>query len=89
MTFKSGKVQSLAKEHYSEGRKGTSVDLKSATDRLPVRLTTRVLAEYWSAPELANDWEELMLASNYLCKKGDTISELNYSVGQPMGLYSS
>lgn len=61
-----------------------SVDLKSATDRFPIKVISQVLrgrlpASYVSA------WEDIMIGYPFILEN----REFKYSVGNPMGAYSS
>jgi len=61
-----------------------SVDLSSATDRFPLKVITSLLKGH--LPDLyVNSWEDIMVGYpfDYDGKK------LSYSVGNPMGFYSS
>lgn len=61
-----------------------SVDLKSATDRFPITLISKVLKG--RLPEsYVNAWEDIMVGYDFHTKD----STVKYSVGNPMGAYSS
>nr|QWE48330.1 RNA-dependent RNA polymerase [Phomopsis viticola mitovirus 962_2] len=62
-----------------------SLDLSSATDRFPVKLQTKLLSYIWDK-DLGTAWEGLLLGRDYVTPEGDL---LRYSVGQPLGAYSS
>nr|URY18745.1 RNA-dependent RNA polymerase [Erysiphe necator associated mitovirus 37] len=63
-----------------------SLDLSSATDRFPRRLQSRLLAEMYKY-NYAFSWEKILgEISFYVDDRHDTVK---YSVGQPMGTYSS
>ncbi|BAQ36630.1 RNA-dependent RNA polymerase [Fusarium coeruleum mitovirus 1] len=63
-----------------------SLDLSSATDRFPVELQKRLLAEIYQDDKFATNWMELLLNRDYIGPGGEIC---RYSVGQPMGAYSS
>lgn len=63
-----------------------SLDLSSATDRFPVKLQARLLGEIYKDYKFAQNWLELLLNRDYIGPKGEIC---RYSVGQPMGAYSS
>nr|QWE48331.1 RNA-dependent RNA polymerase [Phomopsis viticola mitovirus 961] len=62
-----------------------SLDLSSATDRFPVKLQVKLLSYIYDR-ELALAWRDLLLNRDYATPDGRL---LRYSVGQPMGAYSS
>lgn len=61
-----------------------SIDLSAATDRFPVKITEIILGHIYD-PLYAKAWRELMVGESFLF--GPEV--LKYSVGQPMGAYSS
>jgi len=61
-----------------------SFDLTSATDRFPVDLQVDLLT-YLYNEDYAKAWKELMVSKPFLFDS----KEYKYSVGQPMGAYSS
>lgn len=63
-----------------------SLDLSAATDRFPVHLQTRLIEEIFNESRFADAWRNLLTNRKFLTPEGDAIS---YSVGQPMGAYSS
>jgi hypothetical protein len=63
-----------------------SFDLTAATDRLPVWLNTTILEHLWGS-KISKSWERVMTGREFTSSFHD--SPLRYSVGQPMGLYSS
>lgn len=68
-----------------------SLDLSSATDRLPVSLQESVLAQLIS-PEYAAAWRSLICDRDYVYSWGErkgTDKTVRYACGQPMGAYSS
>jgi len=62
-----------------------SLDLSSATDRFPISLQKRLLEKIFSS-ELADRWHLVLSTRKFKTPEGDY---LKYSVGQPMGAYSS
>jgi len=67
-----------------------SLDLSAATDRLPVELQRKLLAEMLT-PEIATAWKGLMVERAFaMTAKGlPQVEGLRYAVGQPMGALSS
>jgi len=63
-----------------------SLDLSAATDRFPVRLQQRVLQNVFGDSKFAQHWASLLTQRNYTSQTGQNYK---YSVGQPMGAYSS
>jgi hypothetical protein len=63
-----------------------SLDLSSATDRFPISLQRRLLSVIYNDNDLANGWHEILSTREFHTPEGD---KLKYSVGQPMGAYSS
>ncbi|AAN05635.1 putative RNA-dependent RNA polymerase [Gremmeniella mitovirus S1] len=63
-----------------------SIDLTAATDRFPISLQRRLLLYIYSDPEIANSWQNLLVHREY-ARNG--LNPIKYSVGQPMGAYSS
>jgi len=61
-----------------------SVDLSKATDRFPIRLISLLLRGRFS-PDWVSAWEDVMVGYPFSSDKG----EVSYSVGNPMGAYSS
>lgn len=68
-----------------EGHHFHSLDLTAATDRFPRELTARLIDQVWSKNK-GRAWSVLMTKEPFLTPKGDKVT---YSVGQPMGAYSS
>lgn len=64
-----------------------SLDLKNCTDRLPILLQKEVIAFLLDSEEKANSWAYLMVGIGFATP--DRKSTVVYSVGQPMGAYSS
>jgi len=62
-----------------------SMDLSAATDRFPVAFQKLVVEKLTGRRDYAEAWERIMVKEPF-SYKGSTYT---YSVGQPMGLYSS
>jgi len=62
-----------------------SLDLSSATDRFPITLQQKLLSKIFDN-DFAENWKELLIGREYESPEGNL---LKYSVGQPMGAYSS
>jgi len=63
-----------------------SLDLTAATDRFPIRLQERLLGFIFQDKAFAASWRNLIANREYMTPEGE---QLKYSVGQPMGSYSS
>lgn len=63
-----------------------SIDLKSATDRFPVVITTKVISLLIGS-EAGNAWERLMIETPFMDWSGN--KDIIYGTGQPMGMLSS
>jgi len=63
-----------------------SYDLSNATDRFPIMLQFELLKALIGDTK-ANSWRNILIKRPYHHKDGNTV--INYSVGQPMGAYSS
>jgi len=72
---------------YEGGREVHSVDLSSATDRLPRSIQIEMIREL-GHPDYAHALDEVSVGPWVLDYSG-TQHILSYSVGQPMGLYGS
>jgi hypothetical protein len=88
MTYGHHLIAKQVQNQYQANRKGFSIDLSAATDRLPVDLTVRVIQEYFSDEVIGTLWKTLMVSFPFRAKFASQI-DVNYQVGQPMGLYSS
>jgi len=65
-----------------------SLDLSSATDRFPIELQTKLLLYIYNNDlDFVQSWKSLLINRNF--QVGETTEYLRYSVGQPMGAYSS
>jgi hypothetical protein len=63
-----------------------SIDLTAATDRFPIKVISSVLRGYFS-DKYVSAWERTMV--DYPFKIDNTKDYISYSVGNPMGAYSS
>ncbi|UFJ44694.1 RNA-dependent RNA polymerase [Sclerotinia sclerotiorum mitovirus 1] len=63
-----------------------SLDLTSATDRFPISLQEKVIAGLLKDPVKAKAWRDILVVRDYKLPTGGWT---RYSVGQPMGAYSS
>jgi hypothetical protein len=63
-----------------------SLDLSSATDRFPIFLQYNLIKLLFDSEVLADSWRFILINRSYMTPKGRL---LKYSVGQPMGAYSS
>jgi len=69
-----------------------SMDLSSATDRLPIDLQTDLFRVIFNlTPKEASAWKSLLVDRPYKLPKdsGSPLKSVTYSVGQPMGALSS
>jgi hypothetical protein len=64
-----------------------SLDLSAATDRFPIKLQKKLLSYIYNDSYFANNWANLL--SNREFYSSELNSTLRYTVGQPMGAYSS
>jgi hypothetical protein len=64
-----------------------SLDLSAATDRFPIKLQKKLLSYIYEDSYFANNWANLLSNRDFFSK--ETNSFHRYSVGQPMGAYSS
>jgi hypothetical protein len=64
-----------------------SLDLSAATDRFPIKLQKKLLSYIYNDAYFANNWANLLSNREFFSKELN--STLRYSVGQPMGAYSS
>jgi hypothetical protein len=83
-TFNQDKVADMVKGWTKRRYKLYSFDLDSATDRFPVSLQEKLLIVLFNLP-FAQAWRKLVCDRLYYFKS----EPLKYSVGQPMGAYSS
>nr|UEP19806.1 RNA-dependent RNA polymerase [Sclerotinia sclerotiorum mitovirus 43] len=68
------------------GHKFWSLDLTSATDRFPITLQQKVIAHLLGDESKAQAWRDILVDRDYKLPNGGLT---RYSVGQPMGAYSS
>ncbi|AQM32767.1 replicase [Agaricus bisporus mitovirus 1] len=79
-----------------DGHKFQSIDLSSATDRMPITLQKRVL-EFIIGTEKSNAWHRILTSIPFECRlsrseqirKDKSTIQVKYNTGQPMGAYSS
>lgn len=83
-TFNQGSFRSKLPSHGPY----YSVDLSSATDRLPVAIQETVLAALLGSKEYAAAWRQLICDREYVVTWGNR-GRVKYACGQPMGAYSS
>lgn len=65
-----------------------SADLTAFTDRFPQKLVSSVLKGRFPE-EYVSHYENILVGYPFEIKIGKKISSLSYSVGNPMGAYSS
>nr|UTQ48821.1 RNA-dependent RNA polymerase [Monilinia fructicola mitovirus 4] len=71
---------------YQNDHKFFSLDLSAATDRFPLLLQKKLLSYMYENKDFCDAWADLLVSRPYVDSEG----ELHYySVGQPMGAYSS
>lgn len=72
-----------------EGKPLYSMDLSSATDRLPISIQTPLITRIFNLSyDQGNAWEKLLIERPYLVPMSGG-SQIHYAVGQPMGALSS
>jgi hypothetical protein len=78
-------------ERIPRGKPLYSMDLSSATDRLPISIQTPLLRQVFNlSKEEALNWESLLIERAYQVDHRDlNVKSVKYSVGQPMGALSS
>jgi hypothetical protein len=69
----------------TKGNQFWSLDLSSATDRFPISLQEKLISVMYNNREFALNWKKLLIDRSFEYKG----TYLKYSVGQPMGAYSS
>jgi hypothetical protein len=55
MTYRQHELGKLVSTYFSKGMIPTSTDLKTATDRIPVRLSAKILALVWQDEDFGNN----------------------------------
>lgn len=68
-----------------------SVDLSSATDRLPIDLQVGIL-DFLSGKPIGKLWKDILVLRPYMIRKNKYVSDIDYvfyETGQPMGCLSS
>lgn len=69
-----------------------SVDLSSATDRLPIALQSQIIDLIFKIPGLGDCWKSILVDRPYMIRKNEYNIEQGhvfYETGQPMGALSS
>lgn len=69
-----------------------SVDLSSATDRLPIVLQSGIIDILYQIPELGSIWAKILVDRPYVISKNKykiPTGAVHYATGQPMGALSS
>jgi hypothetical protein len=68
-----------------------SLDLSSATDRLPIQIQQKLISNLLRDEQLSKDWVSLLVDRPYGLPKTANmdITHVKYAVGQPMGALSS
>jgi hypothetical protein len=96
LTYRHEKISSLVGKYWKERHNignPYSIDLTSATDRIPSELTRHILSILWGSEKISNDWFNLMTSWEFSTpsKTVDKTDKrfVKYATGQPMGLYSS
>jgi hypothetical protein len=77
-------LRPLARAHKWESL--YSLDLSSATDRLPITLQKALLSKLMGSESFAKHWANLLVGRYY---KAPGLPAVKYAVGQPMGALSS
>jgi len=62
-----------------------SLDLSAATDRFPIKLQQKLLSLMFNDYHFGKHWRDLLVQRSYMFEG----QEYKYSVGQPMGAYTS
>jgi len=65
-----------------------SVDLTTATDRFPIQVICQVLEGRFDR-DYVKSWRNIMVGHPFDCQTGKGSEKIFYSVGNPMGAYSS
>lgn len=83
-----GTFNQLGPISRKEGKPSFSMDLSSATDRLPMSIQTPLIKEIFNlSDQQANAWTSLLIERSY--KVPNEHTAVQYAVGQPMGALSS
>jgi len=69
----------------TRGNKFWSLDLSSATDRFPIKLQEKLISVIYDNWDFAKAWSGILIDRDFYYEG----KYLRYSVGQPMGAYSS
>jgi len=86
-----------AQEKATASGKAFSVDLSSATDRLPISIQADILDIFTGVEGFGSAWQKLLVSREYFIPETDKVSSyglpkgkgLTYATGQPMGALSS
>jgi len=70
--------------HLKHGQEYRSYDLSAATDRIPLDVQIQALSA-WTSPSIGSQWGRVISSIPFWSPDG----YIKYSVGQPMGAYSS
>nr|DAG91281.1 MAG TPA: RNA-dependent RNA polymerase [Riboviria sp.] len=65
-----------------------SIDLSNATDRFPIELIGKLLASKFPS-SYVEAWKRVMVGHPFTITIDGEVKEISYSVGNPMGAYSS
>lgn len=90
-TFDQDKSFARAMEKAQLYNCGYSVDLSSATDRLPIDLQVGIL-DFMSGLPIGNLWKDILVLRPYMVRENKYIKNIDYvhyNTGQPMGCLSS
>jgi hypothetical protein len=79
-------TQDPFKQWKPKGNKFWSLDLSAATDRFPISLQEKLLGVIFDDAEFSSAWKEI-LVNRFFSYKNEF--PIRYTVGQPMGAYSS
>lgn len=83
-TFNQGNFLELTKDW----KKFHSLDLTAATDRFPISVISMVLKGLLPS-SFVESWVQIMVSAPFDYKRNNKLEKVYYSVGNPMGAYSS
>jgi hypothetical protein len=91
MTFNQGAFTKSIQSELPNNNSYHSIDLSSATDRMPIRLQQRIVSFIFDSAEKGQAWHDILVGLPFVISldKGKTYQEITYGAGQPMGAYSS
>lgn len=92
LTYHHDNISKDVSKYWSKGIgfNPTSIDLTAATDRFPIEIICTILRRIWGSESLVSDWKQCMIGYDFATPvTGSGRYKVKYSVGQPMGLYSS